>query len=492
MTTVLIRADSSTSIGTGHITRMRTLASELHRNGFHVLFAVRELCNNIEGFTVIEVEGEEVSTLCSLIEQHAVSLVIFDHYGIGAEEEKELQCHTGVKIMSIDDTLQQHHCDLLLNQNVFAKSSLYDTLVSSYCRVLAGPNYALLRDEFSEQQPRDRSTIDQQRVRILITLGGTDPDNATLKVLQACEQIEKISLQVKVVVGSGNRHFENLSQFVSQTNKEIELLTDVSAMAPLMQWADLAVCAGGTTSLEILKMQVPSLTLTLADNQEKTAQALEEKGFSQSLGWVDQLSSSALATAIEELALISYPTQIHHMQNLQMKNGKAAVVQEIKQLLFSEYQLRSATVEDRENIFQLSNEPTVRECCCNSETIEWDSHCKWFMEKLNDKRCCFYIVTNCNGHFLGQVRFEEEPVDPGVYTISISLGKKMQGCGFSSAIIKKAEQQLRKERDVKKITAVIKRGNEPSIKAFRKASYRLEEEGESAAPPKERWHCTIL
>ena len=89
--------------------------------------------------------------------------------------------------MAIDDYIDKaHDCDLLLNQNLGVSAEDYAPgLLAPDCTLLTGTRYALLRPEFARARPgalarRHARAADR---RILVTMGGVDPDNATGAVL---------------------------------------------------------------------------------------------------------------------------------------------------------------------------------------------------------------------------------------------------------------------------------------------------------------------
>jgi UDP-2,4-diacetamido-2,4,6-trideoxy-beta-L-altropyranose hydrolase len=131
--------------------------------------------------------------------------------------------------------------------------------------------------------------------------GGGDAENATLKVIEAVEQISTPHLEIKVVVGPLNPHLAELQQAMASLSSRFYLETSVPDIAPLMAWADLAVAAGGTTSWELAFMKVPALIFILADNQTAAAKALDEFGTARYLGHPGDLNREGLAIAISHL-----------------------------------------------------------------------------------------------------------------------------------------------------------------------------------------------
>jgi spore coat polysaccharide biosynthesis predicted glycosyltransferase SpsG len=132
--------------------------------------------------------------------------------------------------------------------------------------------------------------------RVLVTLGGSDPGNYTLRVLRALRRLNQPDLEVKVAIGTLNPHENRLEESIRDWEPPaVTLMRDVADISELMAWADLAVCSGGTTCLELAFMGLPALLVVLAENQANVAGGLGKAGAAINLGWHWQLSDAALA-----------------------------------------------------------------------------------------------------------------------------------------------------------------------------------------------------
>ncbi len=80
------------------------------------------------------------------------------------------------------------------------------------------------------------------------------------------------------------------------------MLGHVTDMAELMIRADLAVAAAGGTSWERALLKLPSLVVTVAENQRSIAEALHRAGAATDLGWWRDVRVEALAAAIRSAA----------------------------------------------------------------------------------------------------------------------------------------------------------------------------------------------
>lgn len=157
---VLFRSDSSSQIGFGHIKRDLVLAKQYDDVSFACLPLKGSLIDEIP-YPVYELSSESIYELINLIKEEKFELLIIDHYGISVDDEKLIKLETGVKILSFDDELKPHHCDILLNVNAYAKASDYEGLVPFKCEVRCGFSYALIREEFYQEtkENREKNTI---------------------------------------------------------------------------------------------------------------------------------------------------------------------------------------------------------------------------------------------------------------------------------------------------------------------------------------------
>jgi spore coat polysaccharide biosynthesis predicted glycosyltransferase SpsG len=77
-----------------------------------------------------------------------------------------------------------------------------------------------------------------------------------------------------------------------------EYLASSNSVARLMAEADLCIGAGGITIWERAYMGLPSLVVTLAENQREAADHLQRLGAHVALGWHEDLEPVGLASAI--------------------------------------------------------------------------------------------------------------------------------------------------------------------------------------------------
>jgi spore coat polysaccharide biosynthesis predicted glycosyltransferase SpsG len=222
-----------------------------------------------------------------------------------------------------------YYADLILNQNSYAHKGLYLNR-ASYSRLLLGTDYALLRQEFLKWPSRDRKISAQAR-KILITLGGADPENVTAKVVDAVGQIKIAGLEVIVVTGSNNPNFAALQNSIANDTSDIRLMQNVTDMSELLAWADVAVSAGGTTCWELAYMGLPAVVVILAENQKDIAADLDRAGIVISLKRHTEVTVEHLVDAIFRLIEDRKLRQKMSRRGRELVDGKgsARVVQKL-------------------------------------------------------------------------------------------------------------------------------------------------------------------
>jgi UDP-2,4-diacetamido-2,4,6-trideoxy-beta-L-altropyranose hydrolase len=324
---ILIRADASISIGTGHIARCLTLADRLREKGSAISFICRTLPDNIgqliasKGYDLCVLppaaDGDgyrfnyeqDAAATAEIIHKLGApaSWIIVDHYRLDWRWQQMLRPYVG-KIMVIDDLADRRHaCDMLLDQNYYLDlEKRYAELVPDNCRCFLGPRYALLRDEFIKMGEKRRIRDGIVR-RILVFFGGSDPTDETTKALKAISALNLPAVEIDVVVGGANPYKEEVRR-LCDAFANTTFHCQVNNMAELMNRADLAVGAGGSTAWERCYLGLPCLTLIVAPNQAETTAAVAAFGAAWNLGWCEAVSSGDITAAL--LSLLAGPAKI--------------------------------------------------------------------------------------------------------------------------------------------------------------------------------------
>lgn len=306
---ILIRADASQLIGTGHIRRCLTLADQALKRGWTVYFAIRNPDEHIIGLiqksrhnvrallteaATIGKKGGDVkhahwlavsqevdaAETAKIVDKINADWIVVDHYALDINWHRAVKEHCQ-KVMVIDDLADRDlDCSLLLNQNLGSSERAYRDKVYGKCKYLMGPKYALLRQEFQEWRQASIDRRSSANIKeVLVTMGGVDASNYTLRVLQKIEDSDFAArCRFTVILGSAYPYKNELKKYINSSRLTIKARLDIHNMAETMTNADLCIGAAGSTSWERCCLGLPTLTLAIADNQQKISRALKRYG----------------------------------------------------------------------------------------------------------------------------------------------------------------------------------------------------------------------
>jgi UDP-2,4-diacetamido-2,4,6-trideoxy-beta-L-altropyranose hydrolase len=275
---VLFRVDSSFKIGLGHLMRCLVLADQYKED--NVFFATQNLRGNInqkiidKGYNLITLTDRSVDGLIQRINDLNINMVVFDHYDIDSDFEKEVKNLSGVKILSIDDIYKKHYCDILLNHNIYAEVSKYKGLVPDFCELRCGKKYTLIRNEFKNIKLKNKSQCKDKKI-IFLCLGGTDLSNISLNILKILTNIDDII--VNVATTSSNKNIKKLLDF-SKQHKNINICIDYN-IAELMSKSDIAIISPSVIVHEVMALKLRFIAVMTQDNQKIMYEFLHENDY---------------------------------------------------------------------------------------------------------------------------------------------------------------------------------------------------------------------
>ncbi len=469
---VLLRADASAAIGTGHVVRCLALAAGLREllPDATVILASAGLPASLarrarEAGVALEAleRPDDAAEVSAIAERAGADWLVVDGYAFDASYLDGVRA--GRRLLVIDDAaaLPRYAADLVLNQNAYAERAAYAGRATG-ARLLLGPRYALLGPAFAAY--RDwRRRVPPVGSRVLVTLGGADPDNVTSRVMDALRHLGDDGLRVDVAIGGANPHAAAVERRAG-ADKRMTVHRDTADMPRLMAGVDLAIASAGTTAWELCFMALPALYAVLAENQVPVAAALRERGVGESLDAGMLADPAAAADRIG--ALLHDPERRGAMAaaGRTLVDGRGAE-RVARAMLAADLRLRSATAADAAFLFDLANELSVRAASFNPASIAWEEHVAWLKARLADPDSLLLIVED-RDRPVGQVRFD---LRGDAAVASVALAPAARGKGYASAAIEAAGNRAFDRWPVTWLEAEVKAGNEASLAAFREAGY---------------------
>ena len=499
---VLIRTDASFHIGAGHVMRCLALADELKRNDVHVLFVCRNQPGNLislirsKGYEVCSLPEPDLSgiedsgadppyanwlgvtwrqdaeeTIQVLTKYDKYNLLIVDHYALDHNWLASVRPYFA-NILVIDDLADRRlDCDVLLDQTFGRRVDDYQHLMPKYCKALLGARYALLRPQFAMRRQEaiirragQSCTCD----RILVSMGGMDPDDLTSFVLHGLEKIPWLnSVAVDVILGSNAPNIEEVKKNASRSKLSVSVHSGIDDMAEFMLKADLAVGAGGTTAWERCCLGLPTLMVITADNQKFLVKSLTSVGAAVNLGESSQLTAESFAEAVDSLFRQEgrYKKMVTAAFAICDGLGAERVAREIAKQPSRVY-LRTATEQDCKLVFTWQSNPDMRKFCRNPKVPSWQEHQSWFYRSIKDGERELFIVES-GDNSVGVLRLDRLQEKSDIFEVSILIGPEWQGLGVGL----EALRYLRKFRPEVDFIAEVLGANIASKRLFIAAGF---------------------
>lgn len=498
---ILIRADASLDMGSGHIMRCLTLARALRQKGHELHF----ICRAHQGH-LGEVISQADFALTLLPQTHSATLsgslkhaawlgcsqeqdfadclptllafspdwVICDHYALSDIWEKRVKEHSSCKLLVIDDLADRAHlADILLDQNHGHTAQDYQTKLPEHTLVLAGTHYALLREEFQQQRNTSLAHQDQRSgsiKNILLNLGGVDKDNHTLTLLNALNQCSgslKKDWQLTIILGKTSPHIASIQAACQHLSFPCQVLININNIAQWMAKSDLAIGAAGSTSWERCCLGLPSILVVLADNQQTIAKHLQQIGAASYLHH-HELNAEKLETLFRQPESV-WQAQSQKARALCDGQGVWRVCHRLKHFTHESKHLRSVQADDAQRLFQWRNHPDIRCWMLQQQPLEWSSHVAWLTRQL-DNPDFIMLIYQIDGVPQGFVSFKRLPEQKNTWEWGFYLAPDCPR-GHGTPMGKRAISWAFTHLNAEKIIGSVLTNNSKSLRLHKKLGF---------------------
>ena len=423
---ILFRADSSSTIGIGHIMRDLVLAKQYPNS--QIIFAAQELEGNIN-HKIIEAEYQleilntnSPEELDRFIKKIQIDMLVVDHYKIDYGFEKELKIQNPkLTILSFDDTYEKHYCDILLNHNISADEQRYQDLVPKGCELRCGAKYTLLREEFYQEKEIKREKV----YDVFIALGGADTQNLNIQLLELLPHYFKVA----VVTATANKNLDALKAYIGD-NELIHLYINSTQIAKLMNESRFAIVTPSVTVNEVYFMELLFLAIKTAKNQEDIYEYLLKSGY--------RVVDSFQKNKIEKIAI------------------------ELINFIDLSY---DAKIE----VLSWRNHPSIRKWMFDKESIGLENHIS-YIDSLKEKNDRVYFVVKQYGQAVGVIDFTS--IDLNNLEAEIGLYAKPTLKGVGSLLMQKILEYGFNELKLKKLVAKVLEDNFSAIGLYEKFNFK--------------------
>ncbi len=280
---VLVRCDSSNVIGTGHVMRCLNYCDNMENESINFVFLCRNFRNNISGKIVergyklilleytkeLELnnykswlgveEKDEIRDLIKL--RNDYDEIIIDHYGIDFKIEKEIKYK---KITIINELDFRHYCDVYINFMCedIERARRLNLKGETVYRI--GMENLIINKKFQGI----KKILQDKKGKICIMMGGADPENYTMKVIDKIDRIIKEEkIEVFVILGKSNIYLEEIQRKIDENYR---ILVDLCYEDLIKVYMDCDLCIGSlsVSAYERLYINMEQICLCIAENQK--------------------------------------------------------------------------------------------------------------------------------------------------------------------------------------------------------------------------------
>ncbi|MDC1054095.1 hypothetical protein OAQ39_02280 [Alphaproteobacteria bacterium] len=251
---IYFHINASTNIGLGHLYRSIAIAEHL-KNYFIIIFI-----GNIKTkffFDKFEIKYKyfyytNMNNFYKIIRINKPNIIINDRLDNSYNYVLFIKKFCDKIINFEDNGKGNNFADLSINELNYEKTNNK--------KKLYGFSYFLLRKEFLRKQ---KNQFNYKINKILITFGGTDPSNYTLKTINLLNDIsKKLNILLFVVIGPGYKNKIVLKKHILKiSNKNINLYESIGKMSQIMSKVDFAFSSNGRTVLELAQMNIPGIII---------------------------------------------------------------------------------------------------------------------------------------------------------------------------------------------------------------------------------------
>jgi len=260
---ILVRVDGNTNIGLGHIYNMLTVLNYLRDNEILIVMNNKKKLGDYkfqQQNYKIKYFSNDVQ-LWEIIKKFQPNIIFNDILDTTPKYVKKLRENTDFIVNFEDLGKGSNYVDLVFNP-------IYDSR-KTYENKFFGSKYACVRDEFRLWKTHK---VRKKVEKVLITFGGTDPTNVTIKILKVLSKSKFFNIEFVVILGIGNSHRKEISKFVKEMNENgfsITIIQRSDIMAKHIVDSDFVITSNGRTIFEVASVNVPMIVIPVNQREKK-------------------------------------------------------------------------------------------------------------------------------------------------------------------------------------------------------------------------------
>ena len=271
---ICCRCLTKSKTGYGNFKRCLTLAKELKKNQISTFFIIdknqkisNELRKNHFHYSTIPMSSyaREHIFIKKFMKKNQISTVLLDVRQYGQSLSKKLKTETN-KIILIDDLWSDKiYSDVFINSTNVKSHDDYE-IINDNSIILLGTKYWIIDKNYKIYKKTSYKIPDKTRLKLVISLGGSDPENITSHLLK--QLVNRNDMEIKIIIGPMNNNFSKLKNLTKNLDS-ITLVKSPKNIFEIFSQADLVISNGGNTLFELITLRIPTIAIPAFTHEEK-------------------------------------------------------------------------------------------------------------------------------------------------------------------------------------------------------------------------------
>jgi len=309
---IAIRCATIPEKGYGNFSRCLYVAESLRKNNIKISFIIdynKSIVNILKKRKFdfifkknIEKSQHESKFILNYLNKNNINTIIIDMRERG-ETISKLLSNQNKKLIFFDDAWCKNvYADILFNGTNVRSYQNYKK-INKNSKLFLDTKYWIIDEKFKKYRKKLSDVKQKKKYHIVVSMGGSDPNNLTIDIVKAIMHIKII--KITVLVGPLFSNLLELKKTI-ETEKKIKLVKSSDKIWKILSEADVAITNGGNTLFELAALSVPTLSIPAFRHEIKYSDAFMSENFSINLGFKQRnfkKINSGLLNILEDLPL---------------------------------------------------------------------------------------------------------------------------------------------------------------------------------------------
>jgi spore coat polysaccharide biosynthesis predicted glycosyltransferase SpsG len=300
---VCIVTEGGKHIGLGHVRRCIVIAHELVQKDIEVIFYVNR---ELSGTAWIKKEGFQYKTtslprsrlLNTTVPHNSLILIDTKKQVSGLIRSLKKRGHVIVLLDNISDAMLEADC-------IIYPTAIYENnmrLEKFKGRIFGGSKYIPISRSFIGIRGKTINKHLRPPYQVLITMGGSDPNRLTGKIVSALLK-SYLPLYIRAVIGPAFSTDPLLAAIGKSHHHNVQFIKGKDDLSAEMAGSHIAITALGTTIFELASLGVPALIIANFRTDDRDMAAFQRLGIALPVGYYRDVRGFDIRNAVESLLI---------------------------------------------------------------------------------------------------------------------------------------------------------------------------------------------